>query len=258
MKNLRTFVLFTVGVILGCYALSVTASAIPMWEFLSRDEKMSHLFRVFSQQVAKFCVDSSMPDCNKNLLVSGFQNLANMDDNILDKLDPYQRGAKEIIWRAIVKNGYSTRNSHDSDESYFTTGTDSLATSDSDTNGLGEETIAGHDYFRPPSEHTGPYLVGPMVIRVYPDGRPVPEDSTRPLPRDEDIEEFKHSRVPSIEDIEANRDVFYEKRSKGNVFSEMKDHRRIQDESVRLRNDHPPFKRRLLQEVVAKRKIRYY
>lgn len=47
-------------------------------------------------QVAKYCADSSMPDCNKNLLVAGMRNLANMDNNILDQLDPYQRDAKGL------------------------------------------------------------------------------------------------------------------------------------------------------------------
>lgn len=32
------------------------------------------------------------------------------------------------------------------------------------------------------------YLTGPMVIRVRPDGTPVEEDQSRPLPRDDDIE----------------------------------------------------------------------
>lgn len=32
------------------------------------------------------------------------------------------------------------------------------------------------------------YLTGPMVIRVRPDGTPVEEDRSRPLPRDDDIE----------------------------------------------------------------------
>lgn len=32
------------------------------------------------------------------------------------------------------------------------------------------------------------YLTGPMVIRVRPDGSPVEEDRSRPLPRDDDIE----------------------------------------------------------------------
>lgn len=58
--------------------------------------QMSHLYELFSKQVARFCADSSRPDCNKNLLVSGVRNLADMNDNVLDKLDPYQRGAKDI------------------------------------------------------------------------------------------------------------------------------------------------------------------
>ncbi|XP_031826402.1 rhythmically expressed gene 5 isoform X2 [Nomia melanderi] len=247
MRNSRTFVIFAVALTLGCHTLCVTGSAIPMWEFLSRDEKISHLFRMFSQQVAKFCADSSMPDCNKNLLVSSLRNLANMDDTVLDKLDPYQHGAKEMIWRAMAKNGFSTRTGHEPDDSYFTTGFDSLATSDSETNGLSEETAPSRDYVRPPAEHTGPYLVGPMVIRVYPDGRPVPEDSTRPLPRDEDIEEYRHPRVPSVEELEADRSSFYGKGSMGSTFSQTKNHRH-----------GAPFDRRLFQEVIAKRKIRYF
>ncbi|XP_017761144.1 PREDICTED: rhythmically expressed gene 5 protein isoform X2 [Eufriesea mexicana] len=228
MKNLRIPVLFAIILILGCHALNVTASAIPMWEFLSRGEKMSYLLRVFSLQVSKYCVDSSMPDCNKNLLVTGLRNLANMDNNVLDKLDPYQHDAK------------------------------GLTISDSDINGIGEETMATHDYVRPSSEHTGPYLVGPMVIRVYPDGRPVAEDSTRPLPQDEDTEEFKHSRIPSIEEIETDKDTLHEKQLKENSFTETKSHRLSQEGSAHFLSNHSPFKRRLLQEVIAKRKIRYH
>uniref|UniRef100_A0A0C9RR87 Reg-5_1 protein n=1 Tax=Fopius arisanus TaxID=64838 RepID=A0A0C9RR87_9HYME len=52
----------------------------------------------------------------------------------------------------------------------------------------------------------GPYLVGPMVIRVFPDGRPVPEDEHRPLPRDEDLDEFKNS-VPSLAENE-RREIY--------------------------------------------------
>ncbi|XP_043585606.1 rhythmically expressed gene 5 protein isoform X1 [Bombus pyrosoma] len=255
MKILRTAMLFTF--VLGCYTLSVTASAIPMWEFLSRGEKASYLLRMFSMQVAKYCADSSMPDCNKNLLVAGMRNLANMDNNILDQLDPYQRDAKGLIWRAMIKNAYFPRLAPKPDEFYFSIGTDSLAVGDSDVNGIGEETMATHDYIQPSSEHTGPYLVGPMVIRVYPDGRPVPEDTTRPLPRDEDMEEFRRSRVPSVEEIKTDSE-FYEKQLKGNSFAEANSHRRSQEESTRFRSSHSPFKRRLLQEVTAKRKIRHH
>lgn len=37
-----------------------------------------------------------MPDCTKNLLVSGLRQLANMDDNEMDTLDPYQRNADNM------------------------------------------------------------------------------------------------------------------------------------------------------------------
>lgn len=57
---------------------------------------MSHLYRIFSQEVAQYCAESSKPDCNKNLLVTGLKNLAHIDDDKLDEMDPYQRGAKDI------------------------------------------------------------------------------------------------------------------------------------------------------------------
>ena len=49
-----------------------------------------------------------------------------------------------------------------------------------------------HDYANP-DDLQGPYLAGPLVIRVYPDGRPVPIDTNdnRKVVRDEDIEDFK-------------------------------------------------------------------
>jgi hypothetical protein len=72
-------------------------------------------------------------------------------------------------------------------------------------NELPQETVANQDYLHP-SEHSGPYLMGPMVIRVYPDGRPVPSDAQRPLPEDEDIEDIRlDTRIPSIGELEAPR-----------------------------------------------------
>ena len=69
-------------------------------------------------------------------------------------------------------------------------------------NELTQESSHSHDYVQP-SEHSGPYLLGPMVIRVYPDGRPVPADAQRPLPRDEDIEDIRYNaRLPSIKELE--------------------------------------------------------
>jgi hypothetical protein len=37
-----------------------------------------------------------VPDCNKVLLVYGLTNLAKMQEESLDKMDPYQRGATDI------------------------------------------------------------------------------------------------------------------------------------------------------------------
>lgn len=35
-------------------------------------------------------------DCNKVMLAYGLTNLANMEDENLNKMDPYQRGAHDI------------------------------------------------------------------------------------------------------------------------------------------------------------------
>ncbi|EGI63516.1 PREDICTED: rhythmically expressed gene 5 protein [Acromyrmex echinatior] len=251
-------------ILLGCCVMMrVTGSAIPMWEFLSRDEKMSHLYGLFSKQVARFCADSSRPDCNKNLLVTGIRSLASMDDNVLDRLDPYQRGAKEMIWHAMVgSNRFASRISHETEESYFTTVAD-LANSGSETNGLGEETVASGDYIQS-SESSRPYLSGPMVIRVYPDGRPVPEDQKRPLPKDEDVDELRYSRLPSIEEIEAKSgSKFYGKRTiepsmlkrRMSFIADDKNYRRSQ--ALRLR--HPlSYERTMFRDALNERGVHYY
>lgn len=47
-------------------------------------------------------------------------------------------------------------------------------------------------------------IEGPMVVRVLPDGRPVPEDKNRPLPQDEDAQEYISMRskpAPSLNEI---------------------------------------------------------
>ncbi|EZA58503.1 Rhythmically expressed gene 5 protein [Ooceraea biroi] len=224
---------------------------------------MSYLYGLFSKQVARYCADSSSPDCNKNLLISGVRSLANMDDNILDRLDPYQRGAKEMIWRAMIGSSrFSSRISHDNDESYFTTGADLSAGSGSETNGLAEETVVSSDYIAEPNE---PYLTGPMVIRVYPDGRPVPEDKKRPLPRDEDVDELRYSRLPSVKEIEdKSGSTLY---GKGTIESAT----RRPSFNVAVDRDRPLKARRLyglgnplfydraiLRSAMNNRRVRYY
>lgn len=54
---------------------------------------------------------------------------------------------------------------------------------------------------------TSNYLIGPMVVRVRPDGTPVEEDQYKPLPRDDDLESmtigntyFPSSVPPTVSD----------------------------------------------------------
>lgn len=89
-----------------------SGSAIPMWEYLSRGEKMSHLYSMFAKQVSSYCKGSQdMPTnmCKRNLLMYGINKLQDMNESHLDSMDPYQRGAHDIIWDAMMdghtKNG---------------------------------------------------------------------------------------------------------------------------------------------------------
>ncbi|XP_014204970.1 rhythmically expressed gene 5 protein isoform X2 [Copidosoma floridanum] len=200
----RSLILLLAAVVVACFVARARSSAIPMWEFLTREEKMSHLYRIFNQEVSEFCSESPMPDCNKNLLITGLKNLAHLDDDDLDGMDPYQRGAKDIIWRSIVGNssGRQHEASRLGQHSFHTTEDDPLV----GDNQLTQESTSNKDYAHP-TEHRGPYLTGPMVIRVYPDGRPVPKEDQRPLPKDEDIEDIRSaSQLPTIVELESGTD----------------------------------------------------
>lgn len=97
---------------LAMLATQCSGSAIPMWEYLSRGEKMSHLYSMFAKQVSSHCKGSQdMPTnmCKRNLLMYGINKLQDMNESHLDSMDPYQRGAHDIIWDAMMdghtKNG---------------------------------------------------------------------------------------------------------------------------------------------------------
>lgn len=97
---------------LAMLATECSGSAIPMWEYLSRGEKMSHLYSMFAKQVSNYCKGSQdMPTnmCKRNLLMYGINKLQDMNESHLDSMDPYQRGAHDIIWDAMMdghtKNG---------------------------------------------------------------------------------------------------------------------------------------------------------
>lgn len=54
------------------------------------------------------------------------------------------------------------------------------------------------------------FLSGPMVIRVRPDGSPVPEDRLKPLPRDDDREAMTigKSKIPTVQQIATDYAAF--------------------------------------------------
>lgn len=98
----------------------LNASAIPMWEFLSKQEKMSFLYSQFANQVDSFCETSTLKDCNKALLKYGLKTLKNMPEEVLDATDPYQRGANSIIWETLLK-GHTLAKTHPKPQSTSTT-----------------------------------------------------------------------------------------------------------------------------------------
>ncbi|KAM8711793.1 hypothetical protein ACLKA7_012320 [Drosophila subpalustris] len=102
-------------VIFACCLLSSvaiqmsSASAIPIWEFLSRNEKMSYLYSTFAQLVSVHCkstVGGGLPvnQCKHNLLGYGYEKLQTFSDAQLEALDPYQRDANELIWSSIMRD----------------------------------------------------------------------------------------------------------------------------------------------------------
>ncbi|CAH1394759.1 unnamed protein product [Nezara viridula] len=159
---------------------------------------MSHLFNMFVKQVAEHCDSSNMPDCQKVLLVYGLTNLAKMEDDSLDKMDPYQRGANDIIWESMMHGSYKKKDSSLENRDYYS---DAIEPSTSEGNQLGSQEEASS---KVESYAGSRYIVGPMVVRVKPDGSPVPQDE--PLPKDEDAEEYQQMRskpIPSIAEISA-------------------------------------------------------
>lgn len=143
------------------------------------------------------------------------------------------------------------------------------ATSGGEDNGLGGESAPVNDYLRP-SDHSGPYLVGPMVIRVFPDGRPVPGDAERPLPQDEDVDELKYSRIPSVSEIEASSERFFYKKPTYHVSANKRGvyvhNKPVQRPSLiattkgsYYRGTNPLFRERRVSDVPSEvRSVRFY
>ncbi|EDV37215.1 uncharacterized protein Dana_GF11541 [Drosophila ananassae] len=211
--------------LLGTFSMQMSSSsAIPIWEFLTRNEKMSHLYSTFAQLVSVHCkstVGGGLPvnQCKHNLLGYGSTKLQTLSDAQLEALDPYQRDANELIWASIMRD-------HPSGASLVTTRQPlsqplptppassliiltrqqlpSAAVQSSnplfDSSGEQKHKYAmdmdmayGYPALQQPSSEMPPqrFLTGPLVIRVRPDGSPVEEDRQKPMPHDEDLPAFR-------------------------------------------------------------------
>lgn len=217
------------------------ASAIPMWEYLSRDEKVSHLYSMFAQQVQQYCKSRTdvqhKPDCKRDLLMHGLHKLNAMDDNYIDRMDPYQRGANSLIWDSMMQ-GHPMMNSAKKPAQQSSTDSPIYQASgnfirnpifdepakrkpsfdpmdmelenqylDSTPNHIQDSTNVHLQYLQPPPAEQEHYLTGPMVFRVHPDGTPVAEDKNKPLPKDDDRSDMTmgRERLPTMEEIMRSR-----------------------------------------------------
>ncbi|KAK0161536.1 hypothetical protein PV327_009995 [Microctonus hyperodae] len=161
---------------------------------------MTHLYRIFDIQAKEFCKDSMIDDCYRNILLDGLQHLIHIDEYILDTLDPYQRNARLHIWRSLVGSKLIKNRIDDSVKNSYSNDIDSLDMSDSDDNELAEGSSSVIDYLNP-SSHGESYPSGPYIIRVYPDGRPVPINNKQLKPYDDDLDELTYYHNPPMTEL---------------------------------------------------------
>ncbi|KAK4877812.1 hypothetical protein RN001_010318 [Aquatica leii] len=216
-----------------CIAYAAS-SAIPMWELLSKEEKLSYLYSMFAYQVEEFCEFSEMTNCNQDLLKYGLNKLKDMTEDKIDTMDPYQRGATSLIWNTIMRGHVKqtkiqTTTTTAKPNSYE----DDLSIGNDDLGSQGLESAKIQTVYRlpPPKgfiyvpvktsyvvksdtpEYRQPFdnilstplndlesynydtpLTGPMVVRVHPDGTPVDNGPYR-IPQDEDLQQYKMSQM---------------------------------------------------------------
>ncbi|KAK3881896.1 hypothetical protein Pcinc_013695 [Petrolisthes cinctipes] len=85
---------------------AASGAAIPIWELLTRQEKLGRLMYVFLHLVDDYCTDSNIPDCQKVLTLYGLSNLVNAEDNSLDEMDPYHYNSRGFIWKKVMKGDF--------------------------------------------------------------------------------------------------------------------------------------------------------
>ncbi|XP_073813151.1 rhythmically expressed gene 5 [Musca autumnalis] len=95
--------------------MSAEASSIPIWEFLTRNEKMSYLYSHFAQLVSVHCkttaatANTPVNQCKHDLLNYGYEKLQTFSDHQLETLDPYQRNSENLIWTSIMRDHPSSQ-----------------------------------------------------------------------------------------------------------------------------------------------------
>ncbi|KAI4473068.1 hypothetical protein M0802_016333 [Mischocyttarus mexicanus] len=147
----------------------------------------------------QYCLNSQKPaDCKSNLYKLAIKTLDNIDEVTLDQLDPHQHNAQEIIWLALTGSyRVSPRIGQDIKSTYFPTNEFLMIGNDNmEKNKIGDKLLLKNDYAH----------ISPMETRVYPDGRPVPDNRKKFRPIDDDIDEYTMEKLPSISDIEKNSD----------------------------------------------------
>lgn len=218
LKIIATLVILTVSLEMS------SGSAIPIWEFLSRNEKMSYLYSTFAKLVSDHCKTNAdartvpVNHCKRELLNYGYEKLQTFADHQLDTLDPYQRGASELIWTTMIRghpsvtipppsrNPQSTQSpssmvvlTHPNRPSF---GANPIFDEHDRKHAFAMDMDTAYGYIPPqaptddrlPSASPTTYLSGPFVIRVRPDGTPIEEDKHKPFPLDDDLEAFQISK----------------------------------------------------------------
>ncbi|XP_066996520.1 rhythmically expressed gene 5 protein isoform X2 [Anabrus simplex] len=157
-------------------------------------DEMNHLYNMFLKQVHEHCSTLSMPDCKKVLLVYGLTNLAKMEEDSLDKMDPYQRGAPDVIWESMMKGSYKTSGATGQKEDFSSQKNNLYETSSNNGNYLGSQEEASSEVHHYLPYDSRPHI-GPMMVRVLPNGNPIPGETGITKLKDEDAEEFKLMRA---------------------------------------------------------------
>ncbi|XP_055916805.1 rhythmically expressed gene 5 protein [Eupeodes corollae] len=239
-KIIATLLILTVSLEMS------SGSAIPIWEFLSRNEKMSYLYSTFAKLVSDHCKTNAAASrtvpvnhCKRDLLNYGYEKLQTFADHQLDTLDPYQRGANELIWATMIRGHpavtvttsrypsqtQSTQSpssvvilSHQNHPSYpanpifddherkhtFAMDMDTAygyAPPPSAPSQLSAEDRFSMHSTSPTSFKQPTYLSGPFVFRVRPDGSPIEEDKHKPYPLDDDLEAFQIAKQSKVATI---------------------------------------------------------